>query len=84
MKKLHLDVESLHVESFATDEGSGSRGTVHGRSAQDSEDSHCYGTLCWPGCVSESDNGSCDGGASCSCLGGPGHCGLKTSNACEQ
>lgn len=83
MKKLRLDVESLHVESFATDEGSGSRGTVHGRSAATGI------TLCLPGCTTspgdpgESYDDSCGGGESCSCPG-PGHCGVKTSNGCEQ
>jgi hypothetical protein len=80
MNKLSLDIETIHVESFVTDEASGIRGTVHGKSV---ENTYWHGTLCWPGCISDTEQDSCAGGDSCSCPG-PGECGRQTSNSCTE
>lgn len=55
MKKLHLDIEALHVDSFVTDEASRGRGTVHGRSAQSAIDS----------CIPGEDSCTCPGPGHC-------------------
>ena len=50
MPKLHLDVETLEVESFTTDEEGEGRGTVHARSFI----GPTYYTYCIP-CGSDTD-----------------------------
>jgi hypothetical protein len=64
MKKIKLELESLEVESFATDEGEEAvRGTVHGHLPR-SQDIFCVSRA--PSI--ESDLGSCGGSCAPTCV----------------
>lgn len=68
MKKLRLDVDALHVDSFDVNALGGASGTVQANSASEAGASCGYGTACWPYCGNNTD-GDCthtyDGGSEC-------------------
>ena len=80
MKKLHLQLEELEVDSFTTERNGEERGTVRARDSLNT-----YGTMCWPYC----SGGTCDD-TSCNCdsytcPGAGGECDKKSMwyNDCE-
>ena len=82
MKKLTLDLESLHVDSFTTESKNDKRGTIRAHSEGDPWHS-TYGTACWPYCGSQvaTENLAC----SVTCPGAGGECNKPSMylNDCE-